>query len=285
MLNLTPCPADNLGAYLTEISEPVMPVPAASPSTKKSRSTKENSSKSRKVKRESPTPAKNTPIKFTLLNIRSLKSKSLLIREKIEKERIDLFLLTETWLSHCDSACVVECCPPDFSLHHVCRSGKSGGGIGVVARNSLCYSTVDIQHGDSFESVTIRSSNPVLPLLTVVYRPPSTNANKFIAEFSDMLSLLFLYKRPILITGDFNFHVDNCCDKSAISFLDTCHTFGLTQHVKEPTRLNGHTLDLVLSCDVLVADLQVCPLTLSDHYFVSFEMQETILPKPSTNVT
>ncbi len=233
----------------------------------------------------SPTKVNATPIKFTLLNVRSLKSKSLLVREKIAEENIDLFLLTETWLTHSDNACVAECCPPNFSLHHVCRSGKIGGGVGIVARNSLHYSTVDIQHGDSFESLTIRSSNPALPLLTVVYRPPSTNANKFIAEFSDMLSLLFLYKRAIIITGDFNFHIDNCIDKSAISFLDTCYTFGLTQHVKEPTHRNGHTLDLVLSSDVLVADLKVCPLTPSDHFFVSFETQGTSLSKPSTNVT
>jgi len=126
----------------------------------------------------------------------------------------------------------VECRPSGFSLHHVCRSGKSGGGVGVVARNSLGYSTVDAPHGDSFESVTVRSSFPAVPLLTVVYRLPSTNANKFLTEFSDLLCMLFLYKRPILITGDFNLHVDNCRDKYAISFLDTCSTFCLQHSIK-----------------------------------------------------
>jgi len=113
-------------------------------------------------------------------------------------------------------------------LFTISADGESpGGGVGVVARNSLGYSTVDVSHGDSFESVTVRSSTPAVPLLTVIYRPPSTNANKFLTEFSRFLSILSLYKRPNVITGDGKFCVDNCYGKPAISFLDTCSTFGL----------------------------------------------------------
>jgi len=94
--------------------------------------------------------------------------------------------------------------PLVFYLHHVCRSRKSGGGVEIVARNLLGYSTVNIPHGDSFESVTVMSSNPAASLLTVIYRPFSTNVNKFLTEISDLLSILFLDERPVLITGDFN---------------------------------------------------------------------------------
>jgi len=93
-----------------------------------------------------------------------------------------------------------------------------------------------------------------------------------------MLSILFLYKRPILVTGDFNFHVDNCCDKPAISYVDTCSTFGLMQHVQEPANRSSHTLDLVFTTDVIVAALEVCPLTASDYYFASFQTLGAILP-------
>jgi len=69
----------------------------------------------------------------------------------------------------------------------------------------LDYSTVDVPHGDSFDFVTVRSSNPAVPLLIVVYQPLSSIANNFLTEFSDMLSILFLHKRDILIIGDFKF--------------------------------------------------------------------------------
>jgi len=58
-------------------------------------------------------------------------------------------------------------CSPSTKYHNHNKSGKCGGGVGVVALNSLGYSTVDVPHGDSFESVTVGSSNPAVPLLTV----------------------------------------------------------------------------------------------------------------------
>jgi len=247
--------------------------------------TSKRSSKMRRVKFSSPTRVNSTSsLKFTLFNIRSLKPKSLLVREKIEEEGIDCFMLTETWLTQGGDACITECCPSGFSLLHTNRKGKSGGGVAVIIRDSLGYTIIDMPHGDSFESVVIRSSNTTLPLLTVVYRPPSTNTNKFLTEFSDMLSQMLLYKRPILITGDFNFHVDDSSDKSAMSFLDICSTFGLLQHVREPTHRGGHSLDLVLSSEVHVADLNVCPLTPSDHYYVSFHTQCMALSAIPTDV-
>ena len=98
-----------------------------------------------------------------------------------------------------------------------------------------------------------------------------------------MLSQMLLYKRPILITVDFNFHVDDSSDKSAMSFLDIFSTFGLLQHVREPTHRCGHSLDLVLSNEVNVADLNVSPLSSSDHYYASFHTQGMALPPIPTN--
>ncbi len=99
-----------------------------------------------------------------------------------------------------------------------------------------------------------------------------------------MLSEMLLYQRPILITSDFNFHVDDSSDKSATSFIDICSAFGLLQHVREPTHCCGHSLDLVLSNEVNVSDLNVSPLTPSDHYYVSFHTQGMALPTIPTNV-
>lgn len=80
---------------------------------------------------------RKTSLKFTLFNVRSLKPRSLLINEKVTNEGIDCFLLTETWLTQCNDACISECCPSGFSLHHVDRKEKAGGGVGVISHDSL----------------------------------------------------------------------------------------------------------------------------------------------------
>ncbi len=100
-----------------------------------------------------------------------------------------------------------------------------------------------------------------------------------------MLSAVLLDKRPLLIAGDFNFHIDDSCNKSAVKFLDTCTTFGLLQHVQEPTHSNGHWLDLMLTKDFNVTGLIVSPLSPSDHFFVSFSTKATTLPAPARAVT
>jgi len=100
-----------------------------------------------------------------------------------------------------------------------------------------------------------------------------------------MLYRVFLNARPLLITGDFNFHVDDNSDKNATSFLEICDTFGLLQHVREAIHCNGHSLDLVLSKDVSIPEVLVCPLIPSDHYYVSFTIKNAALSMSETAVT
>ena len=45
----------------------------------------------------------------------------------------------------------------------------------------------------------------------------------------------------LLITGDFNIHVDKPEDFIAAKFLSILGSFGPTQHVNVPTHVAGHT--------------------------------------------
>ena len=51
----------------------------------------------------------------------------------------------------------------------------------------------------------------------------------------------------LLITGDLNFHLNVLEDRNAICFNSTLSEFGLTQHIKEPTHILGHTLDVLIT--------------------------------------
>ncbi len=50
-------------------------------------------------------------------------------------------------------------------------------------------------------------------------------------------------KSRLLLTGDFNIHVDQKDDNFAINFSQLLESHDLVQHVGVSTHVNGHTLD------------------------------------------
>ena len=50
--------------------------------------------------------------------------------------------------------------------------------------------------------------------LVIVYRPPCVNNNLFFDEFLDYMSLLVTAPGYLLLSGDFNFHVNDTCDRN-----------------------------------------------------------------------
>ena len=78
----------------------------------------------------------------------------------------------------------------------------------------------------------------------------------------------------LLITGDFNVHVDTPNDPTAAKFLSILESFGLVQHVTVPTHVAGHTLDLVIireDCDLLTCS-PVAHYMISSHSTVLFPL-------------
>ena len=132
---------------------------------------------------------------------------------------------------------------------------------------------VDAGVKDSFEfSECLVSCLGVSLRLLIVYRPPYSSDNRatvsvFLREFSDDLESFVLSKEQISIAGDFNIHVDDIRNVDAVTFLDVLESFGLQQHVKQPTHVLGHTLDLIISrySDNLLKAPPVTDFFVSDH--------------------
>jgi len=61
--------------------------------------------------------------------------------------------------------------PPSFSLQQANRTNNPEGGVRLIIRHTLENAVFDVQHADTFETVTVRSANASSPLLTVVYGP------------------------------------------------------------------------------------------------------------------
>ena len=49
------------------------------------------------------------------------------------------------------------------------------------------------------------------------------------------------------IVGDINIHWDVQSDNSVKRFADLLESFNIIQHVKFPTHIDGHTIDLILT--------------------------------------
>src|SRR5437899_5680938 len=122
------------------------------------------------------------------------------------------------------------------------------GGLGLIFRSYLKVSTVSLPLFSSFESLCVRLTIASTSFtLLIIYRPPCSNSTLFQAEFSTLLEDLISSPSELIITGDFNFHVDDPNSSFGSSFHSFLDTFGLSQLVSFPTRTAGHTLDLLIT--------------------------------------
>lgn len=181
-------------------------------------------------------------------------------------------LLTETWLDQSkNSAILIESTPPNFNFLSTVRANKKGGGIANIFKASFQCTQTSFGDFASFEYLSaITKCSPNILLLTV-YRPPRLSVQVFLVEFGELLSVICLQFEHIVISGDFNLHVDNPANTDAIEFLTLIDTFSLTQHVQGPTHTHGHILDLVITKGLNVS-VNVMDMALSDHFCVYFEV-------------
>ena len=70
--------------------------------------------------------------------------------------------------------------------------------------------------------------------------------NQFVSEFFQFLENIVPKYSNLMIMGDFNLHIGD--DSNAVSdFNNSLCALGLLQHVDFPTRIHGHSLDLVIT--------------------------------------
>ena len=108
--------------------------------------------------------------------------------------------------------------------------------------------------------------------LAIIYRPlyslthPVTT-DVFFIEFADNLESVILSSEPLVITGDFNIHVDVVDDRDSIKLLKLLESMALKQHVNTPTHEFGHTLYLIIthSSDSIISSPPKSDHFLSDH--------------------
>ena len=108
-----------------------------------------------------------------------------------------------------------------------------------------CVLTVGFQ---SFEVMDIRSRSLKCIRFLIIYRPPDSSYSSFFQDFSRLLEQVLTDAiSHIIISGDFNLHVENLKNHHARQFIDNLDPFGLKQNVMEGTYVHGQTLDPVIT--------------------------------------
>ena len=225
-------------------------------------------------------------LKLCCLNTRSVKSKSAAFADYVSSSKADLYCLTETWLTEMDTAYKAEITPTGFTFLDHPRNNHTGGGTGLLFRDSLHTTRVAAGELISFEYSEWIVSYKLFKLrILIIYRPPySTNhpvsTATFFSEFGDYLESVVLSTERLLITGDFNVHVDVPEDRDSIRLLELLESMGLQQHVNQPTHEHGHTLDLIITRrnDEVVTDHPSIDHLFSDHFAVLCNLN---IAKPS----
>ena len=104
-------------------------------------------------------------LSLCLLNACSVKNKTADLFDYICDCKTDLVAITETWLTTDDAAVRAELCPVGYRISDRPRTGRRGGGVALIYRDSLSVRRLDAGEKESFEYSEWTISSPSLNLL------------------------------------------------------------------------------------------------------------------------
>ena len=110
----------------------------------------------------------------------------------------------------------------------------------------------------------------------------------FLNEFNEFIQDHLLSCIPLLVTGDFNIHVDCEDNPESRSFADLLESLCCTQHVQFCTHTHGHTLDLLISRqsdNVIVGQPWPDDSLISDHFPVNCLLNSCKPPLPVKQIS
>lgn len=117
----------------------------------------------------------------------------------------------------------------------------------------------------------------------ILRQPSDFNWSFFFTEFAEFLESAVLTTEPLLVIGDFNIHVDCEENTDAIRLQQRLASTGREQHVKIPTHVHGHILDLVITrqSDNIIKSPPWTDCLFSDHLpvFCNLEIEKLTLTK------
>ena len=179
--------------------------------------------------------------------MRTLSSKLIQIQHLLDISFLDILALTETWTKQNQCLEVIKGTLSTMSYNLVAahRSDKTGGGIGIIHRDTLRVRKVDGGRSLTFEYLILELAGR--SIISIIYQPPNSSIPTFLEEFMDWVShLLTKYMDP-LILGDFHVNLAEQGEPNSAAFIELLETYGLMQWMLDPTHQSGSLLDHVIT--------------------------------------
>ena len=222
------------------------------------------------------------------VNARSVGNKAATLCRTIVDERLDVFVIVETWHERSGSTTLQRVIPAGYRCIDAARpiapdtatdtvEFQNHGGLAFIYRENVKFQkrTFDVNIS-SFEYLYgyATTSRGQLVLLAI-YRPGSQAlSSTFYDDLSAAFERVTTYSCPVVICGDLNIHVDQPDDPNAVRFHQLLASFGYVQHVTGQTHVAGHTLDLVITRSETEITGVLTGAMISDHALVRFNLSE-----------
>ena len=152
--------------------------------------------------------------------------------------------------------------------------------------------SITIQRSNTYNYATMECSDFAvsLPGLTlnkaVIYRPPDKPIHSFVSDVLDYMERNINSTGKLLLTGDFNIHVNEPESPDVNTFLDVLDSFGLQNHISFPTHHLNNTLDLVITpCNDNFIESSTPGRLFSDHNIVYFNIITIKQPNTIKEIT
>ena len=189
--------------------------------------------------------------------------------------------LTETWF---DKGMTSSVTLNGYVSEHTCRENKTGGGASIFLKPGISYKIrKDLcMMEECIESVFVEIGNSCLLsdkniIVGVVYRPPDTCRDTFLAKMRTILQKISGSSKQCRIMGDFNLNLLNAdSDPKTADFVDLMFSYAMLPLINKPTRSTTHSntcIDNIFSNHVSTSSksLQGILFTdLSDHFPIFF---------------
>jgi len=72
-------------------------------------------------------------------------------------------------------------------------------------------------------------------------------SEQFFEELTALLEIVATFRCQVIVTSDFNIHVNNLADRHAVRLAELLSSFDLHQAVAQPTHKDGNILDLIIT--------------------------------------
>ena len=161
---------------------------------------------------------------------------------------------------------------------------RQGEGVTLVYKSSMKVNNItqaDQPMGLEYMTIHAKFRNKTLNLY-IIYRHSNSSILQFIESLANLLEANILFDHgDLIITGDFNIHMDMPHLSDTILFNDFLDTFNLANRVTFSTHLSQHTIHLMLfnTQSTIVNGIRQGYL-FPDHHFIHADLCITT-PKPN----